>query len=256
MIIVIDIGNSRIKFGRFDGKALVRQAKLSTPKFSRAGLKKILTNLLRPKKETAVKAIVICSVVPKIGKRLKTYLRDYFPAGIYQVSKDLAVPIRNLYRYPQQVGQDRLVNAFAAKEKYPCPSVVVDFGTALTFDIISRAGSYAGGLIFPGLEISLARLLKTAALLPTRFKLPPRGGKLLARDTASSIAGGIIWGYSCLIDGIVQKVSRRLGSRPFVVATGGMADRIAPYCKKIKRIDLNLTLDGLRLIYESSLQKF
>ena len=252
MIITIDVGNSFIKFARFKGKNINRQHRLLTPAISTPTLKTALGRMLRPKERFKVEAIVICSVVPSATKKLKSYLRNNVTAKVYEVTKELPIAIKNLYRNPRQVGQDRLVNAFAAKQNYRLPCVIVDFGTALTFDIISRNGSYAGGLIFPGLEASLARLISSAALLPKRFRLasPPR--EFPGKDTCASINAGVIWGYSCLIDGVIGKISRRLKSRPFVVATGGMSRLIAPYCKSIDEINPDLTFEGLRLIYKKS----
>jgi type III pantothenate kinase len=160
--------------------------------------------------------------------------------------RDIKAPIKNLYKKPRQVGQDRLVNAIAAKELYGCPAIVVDFGTAITFDVVSKKGEYLGGLIFPGIETSLNALSEKAALLPKISVTPPKG--LIGRDTADSIKSGVFYGIGSLCDGIISRLDSVKSVRMTVIATGGHALVISKFTKNIRLIDPHLTLQGLRII--------
>ena len=156
------------------------------------------------------------------------------------------VPIKNLYRNPKQVGQDRLVNAYVAKEIFGFPLVIVDFGTAITFDVISEKGDYLGGIIAPGIGISLEALHEKCALLP-KVKLT-QTKTFIGKDTKGSILSGILFGFGCLCDGIILKLKKKFKRKPIVVATGGNVDLMRRFCKQLDRVDENLTLKGLNLL--------
>ena len=166
------------------------------------------------------------------------------------LGRDMKVPIRNLYRNKSEVGQDRLVNAYAAKVLYGSPAVVIDFGTAVTFDVVSKKGDYMGGLIMPGIGISLSSLYEKTALLPrVELKDAPH---IIGKSTVNSIRGGILFGFGAMCDGLVAKYKKVLGKPLRVIATGGNASLIKKYAHSIQILDEDVTLKGLHLI---SLQK-
>ena len=192
--------------------------------------------------------IVICSVVPKVTGVLKKGLLRLLGRRPYIIGKDLVVPLKNLYRNPKQVGQDRLVNAYAAVMLYKAPLIVVDFGTAVTFDVISKDREYLGGMILPGLAISLDTLAERTALLP-KVKLD-KPKEFIGRDTKTSMLSGIVYGFAALTDDLAQRIKDKIGRQAKLIATGGNIALIAGYCKSIDKIDRDLTLKGLSFIYE------
>jgi type III pantothenate kinase len=151
-----------------------------------------------------------------------------------------------MYRIKNEVGQDRLVNAFAAKVLYGTPAVIIDFGTAITFDIISKRGDYLGGLILPGIELSLSSLYRNTALLP-KVELE-RTSSIIGKDTVSSMRGGILFGFGAMCDGLVAQYKKILGKSIKVIATGGNAPLVKSYAKSVQIVDEDLTLKGLQLI--------
>ena len=256
MLLALDIGNTNIKVAIFKGKRILHSWRLLSDKkdgFSRH--KKRLSSLFAQKKlkNICLDEIIICSVVPKLTLVYTKALRSLFNRRPLILGRDIIAPIKNLYGRPQQVGQDRLANAVAAVSKYGAPVIVVDFGTALTFDLISAKGEYLGGVIVPGMETSLKALIKQADLLPEVGLSRPLA--LLGRETSESISSGLIYGYSFLVEGVLGRLKKRLRRVPWVVATGGEAPLMADYCRSINRTNQNLTLEGLRLIYEKKIKK-
>jgi len=241
MVLVCDIGNTNITIGVFKRSRLIFKAKVSTDKY------KQLCRLPELKKFSRIEAAVICSVVPKINRAVEKELEAIFSKPIYILGKNPSVPIINLYAKPRQVGQDRLVNAYAGVELYGAPLVVVDFGTAVTFDVVSKNKEYLGGMILPGLEMSLEALAKKTALLPKIKLEKPKG--LIGRDTKSSMLNGIVYGFAALTDDLALRIKEKIGKDTLVVGTGGNIGLIGRYCKRIDKIDENLTLKGLNMIY-------
>lgn len=247
-LLAIDIGNTNITAGIFRGRRLVRKTKIPTRKYSE--YERRLKDLVKSSGSRAecVGGIIISSVVPVSLARCRAALNRIFKCKICILGRDVKAPIRNLYKKKKEVGQDRLVNAFAARSLYGAPSVIIDFGTAITFDIVSRKGDYLGGLILPGIEISLQGLYEKTALLPSvRLK---RTSHVIGRDTIDSIRGGILFGFGAMCDGLVAKYRKIFGKGTKVIATGGNAALISQYAKSIHRIDEGLTLKGLQLIKE------
>lgn len=245
-MLAIDIGNTNISFGIFKARRLIRSFEIPTKSYS---LKRVQSRLGKLKLDDCI----ICSVVPRMTKRLQKDLKKFLSKPAYILGKDLLVPIKNLYRFPKQVGQDRLVNAYRAVVKYGAPLIAVDFGTATTFDVVSKNKEYLGGMILPGLEISLEALSQHAALLP---KIKLKGpGELIGRDTESSILSGLVHGFAALTDELVVRIKKKISSNAKVIATGGNITLIARFCKKIDFIEKELTLKGLFLIYESFKKK-
>ena len=191
--------------------------------------------------------IVICSVVPKVTVVLKKGLLRLLGRRPYIIGKDLVVPLKNLYRNPKQVGQDRLVNAYAAVMLYKAPLIVVDFGTAVTFDVISKDREYLGGMILPGLAISLDTLAERTALLP-KVKLD-KPKEFIGRDTKTSMLSGIVYGFAALTDDLARRIKDKIGRQAKLIATGGNISLIARHCRSIDKIDRDLTLKGLSFIF-------
>jgi len=247
MLLAVDIGNTNITFGLFKDERLVK--KLRIPTYDKAIVQKIKRAFAKYK----VDAILICSVVPKAERKLSAILRKLFKVKPLILGKDADVPIRNLYRKPSQVGQDRLVNAYAGCVLYKAPLVIVDFGTAMTFDVVSKSGAYLGGIIAPGIELSLNALAEKAALLPriTLKKTPA----VLGKTTSESMASGIYYGFALMCDGLIKKLQKGSLHRSNVVATGGNARLIAKYSTAIRRIDDDLTLKGVNLAYNQKMKK-
>lgn len=246
MLLAIDIGNTNITFGIFKGKKLLKTWKAPTNKFKGININK------------NINSIIICSVVPKALMKLKKSLKS-FRGRVFVVGENIKAPIKNLYRKPKQVGQDRLVDAVAAFEKFKRGCIVVDFGTAITFDLISNKGDYLGGIIVPGIELSLKALKEGTALLPRVSLTKPK--ELLGKDTKSSIQSGMGYGFGFLCDGIITDLKKRVrrGWKGIervrrgipVIATGGAAGIFKKICKEINKIDPHLTLKGLEIIYNS-----
>jgi type III pantothenate kinase len=240
MLLAIDIGNTNITCGLFQKDRLIKRFYFSTQQARYClSLKKNLGRIIP-------QAVLVSSVVPKATTRLELALRFLRFKNILILGKNITVPIKNRYQYPKQVGQDRLVSAFAALKLYGAPAIVVDFGTAVTFDAISPKGEYLGGLILPGLEISLIALAEKTALLPKIKLSAPRG--LIGRSTKNSILNGIVRGFACLADALIDKLKSKLNKDTKVIATGGNIKFIAKYCRNFGVVDINLTLKGLNLI--------
>jgi type III pantothenate kinase len=240
MLLAIDIGNTNINCGIFTGKRLVRRFSIPTKGYSIQRLRKLLGG-------ADIDDSIICSVVPELTCILKDDLRKLLHKEPYCLGENLKVPIKNLYHKPKQVGQDRLVNAYAGIMLYGAPLVVVDFGTAITFDVVSKNREYLGGVILPGLEISLDVLHKSTALLPQVGLSRPKG--IIGRDTQGSILSGVVYGSAILVNGLIKQIKKELGySRLETIGTGGSIRLIRPLLKQIRRTDLNLTLKGLALL--------
>jgi type III pantothenate kinase len=241
MLLAIDIGNTNITGGIFVGKKLKRQFDIPTKTYKKKDLAKKIGG------HSGISASIICSVVPKITQIIQRDLKLLTAKKPYIIGKDLIVPIENRYRLPKQVGQDRLVNAFAASQLYGSPLVVIDSGTAITFDVISKDRAYLGGLIFPGMRIALEALKEKTALLP-RVKLQPPQ-RLIGRDTKNSILSGIVFGTAALSKEVSARIKQSLGRNAQVIGTGGNIALIKKYSGMKMTINRELTLTGLKLIY-------
>ena len=251
MILAVDIGNTMICWGLVSNqkihKAWRTRSDLPDEAFRReAG--KILREIKRsPLVFSEIQAVVVCSVVPRVLRKLKPLLRRSLNKKILIVGGNIHVPIKNCYRDPRQVGQDRLVGAYAARSLYGTPLIVVDLGTAITFDVISRQGTYLGGMIVPGIRLSAESLFKKTALLPLVDIKGPK--EIIGRDTENSILSGIFYGYGALCDGVIGLLAQKIKSRPRVIVTGGYADLMKRYAGRFERIDEDLVLKGLELLY-------
>ena len=251
MLLGIDVGNTNIVLGVFDGEELVADFRLHTDERSTGDEMGLLISGLLEGRDIAagnVTAVVVSNVVPILSRPIDELSHHYFKMAAMVVAPAIRTGMRILSEDPRQVGADRIVNSIAAFKRYGGPAVVVDFGTATTFDAISKQGDYLGGAIAPGLVIGLDALVAHAAKL-TRVELvaPP---SVIGRNTTASMQSGLVYGYVGLIEGIVGRMKRELGEDTRVVATGGLAELIAAQTSAIDSVDQRLTLDGLRIIHE------
>lgn len=239
MLLAIDIGNTNIHCGFFKGGSMGNVFKIPTDK------KAFLRSKLKPYAGKIERAIIV-SVVPATLRYIEKDLRGILKCPILVVGRNVDSGVKNRYKKKKQVGQDRLVNARAAFEFYNQGVIVVDFGTAITIDAVSQKKEYLGGIIAPGVEISINALSERAALLPRIILRKP--GAVLGKETRESMISGAIYGFSSLCDGIVVRLKKKYCKGCKVIATGGMSRLIGPYCKTVNKIDQNLTLKGLNLI--------
>ena len=261
MILAIDIGNTTTSFGVFERGKLASQFSIATqssrtPDEIALQFKALATT--RRLHLRRAKQIILCSVVPKMSSVLVQALQSLSyesqPKGgrspkhgreipIRIVGQDIEVPLVNRYAYPEQVGQDRLVGAYAAWSRFKRNCIVADFGTAITIDVVTRKGEYLGGIIAPGLEIALEALASKTALLPkVELRKPP---ELLGRDTANSIRSGVLYGFAAMCDGLIAQLKGRYAPQAAVVATGGASPLMSKAMKTITHLEPHLVLQGL-----------
>lgn len=251
MLLVFDVGNSNIVMGVFKGNELFRSWRVSSDKLRTEDEYAILVRQLfgfHGIAFTDIRDIIVSCVVPPMLNTLVDSCETYFNLKPYVVGRGIKTGMPILYENPREVGADRIVNAVAAYEAYRRNIIVVDFGTATTFDYITGRGEYQGGAIAPGLDISSAALFEAASKLPrVELARPPA---IIARNTVNSIQAGLFYGYAGLVDGIVVRMKEEVDQPPVVVATGGLCEVISPASRTIDAIDPFLTLKGLRIIYQ------
>ena len=251
MLLVVDVGNTQTHLGVYRDGRLVQDWRFATVRTSTADeLGAALRALLGLRGVTfdLIDASIVSSTVPQLRPEWTEMARRYLGHEMPAVGPGLktGMPIR--YDNPREIGPDRLVNAVAGYEKLGGPCVVVDFGTAVTHDVVSADGEYLGGVIFPGVEISLDALADRAAALPKIDLVEPRS--LIGKSTVDAIRSGMIFGYASMVDGILARLRGELGASTRAVATGGLARSVVPFCESLDDVDDLLTLDGLRIIWE------
>jgi type III pantothenate kinase len=251
MLLAIDIGNTNIVLGLYQGKKLITHWRLATHAERTADEYGVLIGQLiagEGYRCAQINALAASCVVPPMLTTTQELARKLFNLDPLIVGPGIKTGMPILYESPKDVGADRIVNGVAAYEKYHDTCIIVDFGTATTIDLISKKGEYVGGAIAPGLSIALEALVQRASKLPRIEVVKPR--EVIGKNTVSSIQAGIFFGYAGLVDGIVERMQIEYAAPSKVVATGGLAALIAAECSTIGEVDDFLTLDGLRIIYE------
>jgi len=253
MLLAIDIGNTSIHFGVFAKDKLKGEWRITTtPHKTSDEYGMTIKEFLRIGRLDArkIEGAVLCSVVPILTPAFSEAAMKYFHCKPLVVSFETKTGLKILYDPPRDVGSDRIANAVAAHHRYGEAVIIVDFGTATTFDILSQKGEYVGGIITPGLMISAEALFARAAKLSEVELTRPK--TLIGQDTVSSVQSGLIFGYTAMVDGMVERIRQEMGGRFRVVATGGLADIIVPQSKTIEETRPFLTLEGLNLLYQKN----
>jgi len=253
VLLVVDVGNTQTHFGAYDGDRLVEHWRFATVRDSTADeLGAALRNLLelRGVGLADLSASIVSSTVPQLAPEWEEMGRRYLGHAMKVVGPGLrtGMPIR--IDNPRELGADRLVNAVAAHDRLGGPCISVDFGTAITYDVVGAAGEYLGGIITPGVEISMDALTERGAKLPKIDLIPPRA--LIGKSTVDAIRSGIVYGFAGQVDGIIGRLRDELGSDTQTIATGGLAEHIVPFTDCIDHVDDLLTLKGLRIIHGRS----
>src|SRR3984957_18902042 len=251
MLLVVDVGNTQTHFGTFEGERLLEHWRFATVRESTADqLGAALGNLLelRGVSFKDISSSIISSTVPHLEPEWTAMASRYLGHDMLVVGPGLKTGMAIRYDNPREIGADRLVNAVAIRERFGGLAVCVDFGTATTFDVVSREGEYLGGALMTGIEISLEALSERGARLPKVDLAPPRS--VFAKNTIDAIRSGVVYGYAGAIDAILRRLYDELGERTDVIATGGLAGLVVPYAEELDEFDEFLTLTGLRLLHE------
>jgi len=250
MLLVVDVGNTQTHFGTFHRGELIEHWRFATVRDSTADeLGARLRGLLelRGVGLADLDASIVSSTVPQLAPEWKAMADRYLGHEMLVVGPGIRTGMPLRYDNPREIGADRLVNAVSAYEKVHAACIVVDFGTAITYDLVSAAGEYLGGIISPGVEISLEALATRAAALPKIDLAPPRS--LIGKTTVDAIRSGIVYGFAGQIDAIVTRLRAEMGEDTETIATGGLAEHIVPFTETIDEVDDLLTLNGLRLLH-------
>jgi type III pantothenate kinase len=251
MLLAIDIGNTNMVLGVFDKERLVENWRVGTKtQITSDEYAMILKDLFgfAGIEFRQVTGVIVSTVVPPLLPVMAEMSRKYFTIEPMVVTHEIKTGITFRYDNPKEIGADRIVNAAAAYKMFGGPLIIVDFGTATTFCAVTKNGEYLGGAIVPGVKISAEALFQRASKLP-RFELV-KPTAVIGRDTVSAMQAGIIYGYAGLVDGIVARMKKELSPEAKVVATGGLAELVAPETGSIRELKPHLTLEGLRLLYE------
>ena len=253
MLLAVDVGNTNIVIGVFDGERLAADFRLHTDDRATGDeLGLVFTDLIEHAglSPQVIDAIVVSSVVPSLRRSFELLSQRYFGRSPMIVGPGTRTGIRIHYDDPRQVGADRIANAIAARHLYGVPAVLVDFGTATTFDAIGEDGDYLGGAIAPGIQVSHDALVSHAALLPRVELVAPAAA--VGHNTTASMQSGIVFGYAGLVEGLVARFRAEIGKHAKVIATGGVVEDLARLIGVIDIVDEQLTLTGLRLIHQQN----
>jgi type III pantothenate kinase len=246
VLLAVDVGNTQTVFGTYNGAELSEHWRVATERTNTGdelgALYRSFIDLSR------VDGICLSSTVPQLSQPYHEFAERYTSAELLEVGPGAKTGIPIRYDDPREVGPDRIANSVAAAERYGAPCIVVDFGTSTNFDVVSPEGEYVGGVLAPGIEISMDALFARAArLFKVDFVEPP---SVIAKNTAASLQSGLVYGFAGQVDGIVERIRGELGVEAQTVATGGLADLIVPHARTLDRVDPFLTLEGLRLVWE------
>jgi type III pantothenate kinase len=249
VLLAVDVGNTQTALALYSGAELVDHWRLATEHTSTADeLGVVLGGLLD---FDDVDGISLSSTVPVLLREWGTLAEKWAHAPLLVVGPGVKTGLPIRYDDPREVGPDRIANSVAAKTRYGAPVIVVDFGTSTNFDVVSAEGEYVGGVIAPGIEISMDALFARAARLVKVDYAPPPS--VIGKTTVAGLQSGLVYGFAGQVDGIVGRIRDELGAEARAVATGGLADLVSPHAQTIERVDAFLTLEGLRLIWELNL---
>jgi len=250
MFIAIDIGNTTVNIGILKQGRLIRTHAFAC-RLPKAQLRRQLSRFFKSLGPESIAALLICSVVPPVARLVESMARKTTGEKPLLVGRDILVPIKNRYKNPRQVGQDRLVCAYAAACIYGAPVIVIDLGTAITAEVVSAKKEYLGGVIIPGLRLSAESLFQKTALLPmVEIKRP---GSLIGRDTSESILSGLFYGYGQMLQGMIGLLKNKVNGRAKVVITGGYAKLMEKFiAPRVDAVEQNLVFKGLYLIWKNS----
>ena len=247
-LVTVDIGNSDTVVGVFRGARLIEFWRLTSVRMTADEVGLRLEALARRVAASEIDGAVLCSVVPALTQPWAEALERWGGKAPLEVGAATATSLKIRYHDPSAVGADRIANAIAARALHGTPAIVVDLGTATTFDCVSREGEYLGGAIAPGVGTSAEELFRRAARIPRVELARPR--RALGRTTEESLRAGVLWGAAGQVDTLVRRLAREMKGRPQVIATGGWAKVVAPECATVKKVDEALTLKGMRLLWE------
>lgn len=249
MFLAIDVGNTHTVLGVYEGKTIRHHWRLQTDIERTSDEYGVLVRSLMAANDVSkITGIAVSNVVPPMNRSIEALCRDYLGCAPLMVGPGVRTGMPILYDKPQEVGADRVVNAIAAYARTKTTTIVVDFGTATTFDYVSRKGEYVGGVIAPGLDVASRALFERAAKLSPVELVKPK--HVVGRNTVHAIQSGLIYGYVSLVDGLITRIQKENRVKARVIATGGFAPLLAPDSECIEEVDEFLTLDGLRLVYE------
>ena len=246
MLLAIDVGNTSTVFGLFDAADLTEHWRVATERHKSGDeLGALYRNFLDLGR---VDGISLSATVPQLVRSYQEFAARYTSADLLELGPGVKTGIPVRYDDPREVGPDRIANAVAGADRYGAPCIVVDFGTSTNFDVVSADAEYVGGVLAPGIEISMDALFERAARLRKIDFVEPES--VIGKTTVASLQSGLVYGFAGQVDGIVGRIRDELGTEAPTVATGGLADLIAPHARTIERIDPFLTLEGLRLVWE------
>lgn len=248
MIITVDIGNTNINVAFCFGRRITAAPPIPS-KLPATVIGRHLSRILKCVSPSRVESVVVCSVVPPVSRTVERVVRRVLGKKALILGRDLTIPIKNRYGNPRQVGQDRLACAYAAAEIYGAPAIVIDLGTAITLDVVSRKREYLGGMIIPGLRLSAESLFQKTALLPMVGIHSPKG--LIGKDTQGSILSGLFYGYGQMLQGLTVLIKKKVAGRPKVIITGGYAALMQKYLHpRADILDASLVSKGIFLAWQ------